>query len=363
MKAPLPYIETNTIRRGERAWVYLFVRIGGKRIRLRSAPGSPKFLAEYNAAVAKLKPASEPATPPGHPKPGTMGELASSWFGSAAFCRAEPTTQRRRRSTVEGCLQEPLKLGDPSRTVRDVPVIAFTAAHVRTLRDRRSDKLGAANQRIKVLSAMFAWAAEAGQVTVNPVRDVKKIAYASDGFYTWTRDDIARYVERHPIGTKAHLALALLLYTGVRRSDAVLIGRHHIRGNTIVFVPAKTRKKKPQPLTIPLLPVLREVIDATPHSPECLTVLETDWCRPYASGNAFGNKVKDWCVQAGLKECSAHGLRKLAAVSMAEGGATVQQLMAAFGWSNPAQAVRYIEKASQAKMAAAAMPLIGKIGG
>ena len=362
MKAPLPYIETNTIKRGDRSWTYLFVRIGGKRVRLRNGPSSSGFLAEYNAAVARLKPASDAATPPGHPKPGTMGELSALWFGSAAFQRAEPTTQRRRRSTVEGCLQEPLKPEDPNRTVRDVPVAAFTAAHVRTLRDRKAARMGAANQRIKVLSALFSWAIEAGQATSNPCRDVKKIAYASDGFYTWTREDIAKFVERHPLGTKAHLALALLLYTGVRRSDAVLIGRQHIRGDSIVFVPAKTKKKKPTPLTIPLLPVLREVIEATPHSAECLTILETEWSRPYASGNAFGNKVKDWCIAAGLPECSAHGLRKLAAVSMAEAGATVQQLMASFGWSTPAQAIRYIEKASQAKMAAAAMPLIGRIG-
>ena len=191
---------------------------------------------------------------------------------------------------------------------------------------------------------------------------MKKLSYTTEGFYSWTRADVAKYVEAHPLGTKAHLALALLLYSGVRRSDAVLLGRQHIIDDTIRFVPLKTRKKKPEPLIIPLLPALREVMEATPHTAECLTVLENEWGRPYASGNAFGNKMKGWCKAAGLDECSPHGLRKLAAISMAEGGASVQQLMAAFGWSTPGQAIHYIKKANQAKLASQAMPLIGRIG-
>lgn len=287
----------------------------------------------------------------------TMGALAAEWFASASFRRAEPVTQKRRRAAVEECLRETLKDG----LLRDCLTSVFSASHVRALRDRKADTMAAANQRIKVLSVLCGWAAENERMAANPCRDVKKIAYATDGFYAWTRADVARYVERHPPGTKAHLALALLLYTGVRRSDAVLIGRQHIIDDTIRFVPHKTRKQKPEPLIIPLLPALREVMKATPHS-ACDTVLETDWSRPYASGNAFGNKLKDWTDAAGLPECSAHGLRKLAAISMAEGGATVPQLMAAFGWSTPAQAMHYTKKAQQAVLAASAMPLIGRIG-
>ena len=43
----------------------------------------------------------------------------------------------------------------------------------------------------------------------------------------WTDAEIAEYEARHPIGSKARLALALLLYTGQRRSDVVTMGRPH----------------------------------------------------------------------------------------------------------------------------------------
>src|SRR5215469_16742364 len=39
--------------------------------------------------------------------------------------------------------------------------------------------------------------------------------------------------------------------------------------------------------------------------------------------------------RAGLVDCTAHGIRKAAARRLAEAGATVNQLMAIFGWTRP----------------------------
>ena len=48
---------------------------------------------------------------------------------------------------------------------------------------------------------------------------------------------------------------------------------------------------------------------------------------------SFGNRFRDWCRAAGIDK-SAHGIRKLAASSAAENGATVSELDAMFGWSS-----------------------------
>ena len=45
----------------------------------------------------------------------------------------------------------------------------------------------------------------------------------------------SRFEAKHPIGSKARLALALLLYTGQRRGDVVRLGRQHIR-NGVLFL-------------------------------------------------------------------------------------------------------------------------------
>ncbi len=60
----------------------------------------------------------------------------------------------------------------------------------------------------------------------------------SQGFHTWTIAEVLQYAKKHPIGTKAHLALALLLFTGQRRSDVVKFGRQHIKNGWLTFTGA-----------------------------------------------------------------------------------------------------------------------------
>jgi hypothetical protein len=48
----------------------------------------------------------------------------------------------------------------------------------------------------------------------NPARDVPYIRTGSQGFHTWTIEEVRRYEVRHPVGTKARLALALFAIHG-----------------------------------------------------------------------------------------------------------------------------------------------------
>ena len=80
-------------------------------------------------------------------------------------------------------------------------------------------------------------------MATNPAREVRRVSYASDGFHTWTVDEVRQFEARHPIGTKARLALALLLYLGVRRGDLVTLGRQHVKDGWLRMVPRKTRHK------------------------------------------------------------------------------------------------------------------------
>jgi integrase len=60
-------------------------------------------------------------------------------------------------------------------------------------------------------------------------------------------------------------------------------------------------------------------------------------------------------AKAGLPaHCTSHGLRKAAAERCAEAGATVNQLMAIFGWKDPEMAIHYTKKADAKRMAQAA---------
>ena len=128
-----------------------------------------------------------------------------------------------------------------------------------------------------------------------------------------------------------------------------------MRRATSLFTQHKGRKRKPKKLTLPLLPPLRSIIDASPCGE--LTFLINDLGRPFTAAG-FGNKFRDWCNQAGLPHCSAHGVRKAGATIAAVNGATTKQLMAIFGWDSIKQAELYTRAAEQRRMAADAMHLI-----
>jgi hypothetical protein len=136
---------------------------------------------------------------------GTLGWLAARYFASAEFRRLDPKSQRVRRSVIEDCLREPRKPGADD-LMRDCPMSALSSAHVKMLRDRKSELPGAANNRRKYLSSMFGWAVEDGSMRSNPAREIRRISYATDGVHTWTPDEVRQFEKRHPIGTKARLA-------------------------------------------------------------------------------------------------------------------------------------------------------------
>jgi integrase len=52
-------------------------------------------------------------------------------------------------------------------------------------------------------------------------------------FHAWSEGEIAQFHARHPNGTRAGLALALLVYTAQRRSDVVRMGWQHVTGDVI----------------------------------------------------------------------------------------------------------------------------------
>ena len=237
-----------------------------------------------------------------------------------------------------------------------LPYRRMEAKHVRQIRDDRADRPEAANSRVKALRQVLNWAVEQELMASNPARDISKLAPLNpDGFHTWTIEEVQQYEKRHPIGTKAYLAMALLLFTGVRRSDVVTFGRQMERDGWLHWTEFKGRRRIRKDRAIPALPELCLAIGACPSGN--LTYLVTAFDRPFTS-NGFGNWFKDRCREAALPHCTAHGLRKAGATIAADNGATEHQLMAIYGWESPKQAALYTRRANRQKLAGAAMHLI-----
>lgn len=352
MQLDFRYLMADEDRHGNKR---LFVRRRGRKIRIREKVGTEAFLQAYGDALHTLNHGNaESRQILKGAAAGTLGWLAACYFASAEFRALDPKSQQTRRQIIEQCLREPRKPGSKD-LMRDCPIASLSTAHVQMLRDRKAPAKGAANNRLKYLGAMFGWAVEAKLMRSNPARDVRRLRYATSGFHTWTVDEVRQYEARHPIGTKARLALALLLFLGVRRQDVVTLGRQMVKDSALRMIPRKTRHRRLDLSEKPVLPVLADVIAASPTGD--LTFLETEYRKPFTPAG-FGGKMRQWCDEAGLPHCSAHGLRKAGATIAAENGATDRQLMALYDWTSEKQANTYTAAANRKRLAAAAAGLI-----
>jgi hypothetical protein len=82
----------------------------------------------------------------------------------------------------------------------------------------------------------------------------------SDGYHTWTDQEIAQYRARWPLGTAARLAMELALETTSRRGDVTRVGPQRIRNGAIHIRHTKNRAD----VVIPVTPELQGAIDAMP---------------------------------------------------------------------------------------------------
>src|SRR5207302_10655570 len=108
-------------------------------------------------------------------------------------------------------------------------VFTLQVRHIADMVAGKAAKTPAAAQGfLKTIRALTQFCLGIGMIDFDPAAAVKSVKLRSGGIYTWTEADIAAFEAKHPIGSRARLALALLLYTAQRRSDVIRIGRQHL---------------------------------------------------------------------------------------------------------------------------------------
>lgn len=305
-------------------------RMKGKKTAPLPGPyGSPQFIAAYEAACHGRLNIGESRT-----IPGTIAALVAGYLESADYKLMSDNTRRTYRYHLERF----------RRANGDKPIREMTHESITAKLDTMADKPATANIFLKVLRALCRFAIERRMMKSNPATAVRRLKDKTDGIHTWTDAQIARFEEVYPVGTKENLALRLHLYTAQRRGDVVQMGRQHERNGSIVMRQQKTGAK----LVLPIVPALREAIDKSPVGD--LTYLVTDFGKPFSNAG-FGNWFGARCAAAGLKGCSAHGLRKAAARRMAESGKSAHEIMAITGHKSLSEVERYTRAANQEALA------------
>jgi integrase len=316
-------------------------RHGKRRVRFRwrgfstyltGTPWSEDFMRQYAAALDGVK-AQATNAGAGRTIAGSLDALCVSYYRSPEFRGLEASTQKVRRYIIERFRSEHGKK----------PVSRLGRAHIKDIIGAKANTPQAANNLLKVLRILLNHAVDIDMIASNPAIGVKRYRSHGEGFHAWTEAEAAQFEAAHPVGTTARLAFALALYTGQRVSDVVRMGFQHVKGDRIAVRQQKTDKA----LLIKMHPELVRVLASVPQ--DNLSFLLTERGVPFSPAglsNWFGKR----CREAGLRHCSAHGLRKLALTRRSNAGASTDMLKAFGGHATSKEVERYTREADQARL-------------
>lgn len=324
---PFPGVTRATDRHGRVRWRY---RRGGVDCYLPGPYGSPEFRAAYEAA-ANARPVRSTA------RPGTLAWLIEHYLGSRKFAELAPATRASQRREFDWLRQ----------TAGAYPFAQCRTRDVAALMDKKEGP-NAANTVAKRLSTLFGYAQSLDLMIHNPARYVDRRKVTGEGYHTATAAEVEAFRDHHPSGTRARLALELLINTAAARQDLCRLGWQNVAGGAIRYARHKTKVEA----ELPILPELAAELRQVPR--DRLLFLITAEGRPFTVAG-FGNAFREWCDQAGLSRCTVHSFRKRAATRLAEAGASEFEVMAVLAHSTPKEAARYTKKASRKALGASAL--------
>lgn len=332
MKVSLRYVHEYRDRHGKLR--RYFRKPGMAKVRLLGEPGSPEFIAAYNAALGGH--VIVPLTGAGRSMPGTVSAAVAAYYHDSGFLALASGTRGARRNILERFRNEH---GSKQLVGMERRHVAQTLGRLKPF---------AARNWLKALRGLMQFAVATGLRADDPTVGFKPVRVRAGTIHTWTEDEIAIFERYHAVGTRGRLSMSLLLYTAARRGDAVKIGPQHIRAGRLGYRQQKTGRA----MAIPVHPELSRILAATPS--EHLTFLVTPQGAPYSAGG-FGHAMRKWCDEAGLPQCSSHGLRKAQARRLAEAGCSAHEIASITGHKTLAEVQRYADAANQAMLADAAI--------
>jgi integrase len=326
---------------------YRFRRHGheGVELPVDGDPSSPEFLAVYFAALKGEKTNAALAAVAARGGSGTVATAVEEFLASTTFNSVADSTQDLRRPI----LKRLLKPG-----VGNLPLAHMDPKYIERWLET-APTMGAKRTRLLALKPFFKWAHETVHlIETNPIGGIKVAYTETPGHHTWSDDEVEQFRAHFPIGTRARLALELLIHFATRRGDGIALGRQHVKDGWVVYTQEKNRKRKPVVVETPMPEAVRAAIEACPSPPDSLTFLTNEWGRPFGK-RAFNDWFRARCDEAGLPErCKPHGLRKVGCRIMAESDCTAHEIMSVSGHTTLKEVERYTKAVNRKRLAARA---------
>lgn len=289
---------------------YFYAWKGGPR--LDGKPGSPEFVASYNAAVAtrKVRPA------------GTLAAILDAFESSSDFSTLAARSQADYKKHLRSIAAE---FGDfPIEALHD----RRTRGEFLAWRDRLAvSSRRNADYRFAVFARALAWAADRGLTPLNPLERIGRLYRASRADAVWTDADEAAFLAKAP--AHLHLALLLALWTGQRQGDLLRLTWSAYDGRIIRLKQNKTGAR----VSIPVGEPLRIALDAAAKvKKDAVTILSTEAGFTWTE-SGFRASWRKACAKAGVEGLTFHDLRGTAVTRLALAGCSVPEIATITGHS------------------------------
>jgi integrase len=270
----------------------------------------------------------------------TVAELIAAYEASRESKLLAPATQRNTQKVFRWLA--PFK----ARQLDDL-----TKAEMAGVADGLTD--GNTHIFISRARALFSFARNRGKMNTDPLEGMKSPVPGE--YRPWTRREVDVFLRGATPQTR--MAIELAYYTGQRMSDVLAMRWDDIDKAEIAVQQQKTGAL----LTVPIHPKLRLAMRRHAKISHGDTIVAMENGQPY-SIETFRHKFHRERDGLGLPDDLVfHGLRKLTAVSLAEGGASTREIMAVGGWRTTRMVDHYCKGSNQRKLAKSAIDKLGGI--
>ncbi len=272
--------------------------------------------------------------------PMSFAGISRQYIASSEFRLLKPLSKKSYRLYIDGILFEVFGKTQIDRIRR---------GHVLAFRDKLAATPGKANKCVQVIRLILEWAINRDMLQVNPARGVPGLKLGHHPHWP------VPAIEKVLACADPHLrrAFEFGLYTGQRLGDCIMARWDALEEGGLWVKQEKTGTE----VWIPPYPALSALLGECPKT--AVTILTNRQGRPW-SRSTLKNLLRKLVLELDLDGLSYHGLRKTAAVMLAEAGCSNQEIKSITGHSGDQMVSLYTRGARQKMLARAAIEKLTK---
>jgi integrase len=359
---------TSFIKSGKMRWRWREEGRGGRQVNLPGKPGEPAFEKAYRECTKGETP-EQKARVTSIFDAKTVNACYRRLLRTAEWDELDPQTQDKNNRMLKAFMKLTVA-DDMDVTWADMPMADIKTKHLRKLLDGiRLNAPTAAKHMLVAIRKLTRIAIEQEWIEYDPTFTLEAPVPKTLGHRKWPDEMIAKYRERHAVGSAARTCFELAIWLGNRRSDIarltwgnLITEAVEVEGVDREMTAFAFRQKKNSKRTggkemfLPVRKQLAVALEPLDHDSEY--VLLTGYGKPFSEKSLTG-MMAHWCRQAGIpvsnkKEGTVgytiHGLRRNFGTKLALDGATGPQIMTSMGHSSVREADPYLQEANRKRL-------------